>query len=51
MRFKDIVAVEFEQDYYKKLHNYVENEYNKERSKYTTVFIDKDAYKAAEKER
>ena len=27
MRFKDIVAVEFEQDYYKKLHNYVENEY------------------------
>ena len=27
MRFKDIVAVEFEQDYYKKLHSYVENEY------------------------
>ncbi|WP_455683219.1 uracil-DNA glycosylase [Thomasclavelia sp.] len=27
MRFKDIVAVEFEQDYYKKLHQFVENEY------------------------
>ena len=27
MRFKDIVAVEFEQEYYKKLHNFVENEY------------------------
>lgn len=27
MRFKDIVAVEFEQDYYKKLHEFVENEY------------------------
>lgn len=33
MRFKDIVAVEFEQDYYKKLHNYVENEYL-----YKTIF-------------
>ena len=27
MRFKDIVAVEFEQEYYKKLHRFVENEY------------------------
>lgn len=27
MRFKDIVAVEFEQEYYKKLHQFVENEY------------------------
>lgn len=27
MKFKDIVAVEFEQDYYKKLHSFVEAEY------------------------
>ena len=27
MKFKDIVAIEFEQDYYKKLHKFVENEY------------------------
>ena len=27
MKFKDIVTIEFEQDYYKKLHKFVENEY------------------------
>lgn len=27
MKFKEIVAVEFEQEYYKKLHQFVENEY------------------------
>ncbi len=27
MKFKDIVAIEFEQDYYKKLHKFVESEY------------------------
>ena len=43
--------VESEKEAKKLAKNYVENEYNKERSKYTTVFIDKDAYKAAEKER
>lgn len=32
-------------------HNYVKNEYNKERSQNTQVFMDKSAYKAAEKER
>lgn len=27
MRFKDIVEIEFQQDYYKQLHQFVENEY------------------------
>ena len=43
--------VENEKDAQKLAKNYVENEYNKERSQYTTVFMDKEAYKAAEKER